>query len=58
MSAVVYLCSSNSRCAASGSCTVKSVEVHDPLAAHRELLLHKYTTADMHNLFTYLETLK
>jgi len=38
--------------------TVKSVEVHDPLAAHRELLLHKYTTADMHNLFTYLETLK
>jgi cytochrome c oxidase cbb3-type subunit 3 len=37
---------------------VKSVEVHDPLAEHRELLLHKYTTADMHNLFTYLETLK
>jgi cytochrome c oxidase cbb3-type subunit 3 len=38
--------------------TVKDVEVHDPLAAHRELLLHKYTAADMHNLFTYLETLK
>lgn len=37
---------------------VKSVEVHDPLAAHRELLLHKYTMADVHNLFTYLETLK
>jgi cytochrome c oxidase cbb3-type subunit 3 len=37
---------------------VKSVDVHDPLAAHRELLLHKFTTADMHNLFTYLETLK
>ena len=37
---------------------IKSVEVDDPLAAHRELLLHKYTTADMHNLFTYLETLK
>jgi cytochrome c oxidase cbb3-type subunit III len=37
---------------------VKSVEIHDPLVAHRELLLHKYTTADIHNLFTYLETLK
>jgi cytochrome c oxidase cbb3-type subunit III len=33
------------------------VEVHDPLAAHAELL-QKYTDADMHNLFTYLETLK
>jgi cytochrome c oxidase cbb3-type subunit III len=37
---------------------VKSVDIHDPLAAHRELLLHKITDADMHNLFTYLETLK
>lgn len=37
---------------------VKNVEIHDPLAAHRELLLHKYTTTDIHNLFTYLETLK
>ena len=36
--------------------TVK-VEVRDPLAAHAELL-KKYTNADMHNLFTYLETLK
>jgi cytochrome c oxidase cbb3-type subunit III len=33
------------------------VEVHDPLAAHAALL-EKYTDADMHNLFTYLETLK
>jgi cytochrome c oxidase cbb3-type subunit 3 len=33
------------------------VEVHDPLAAHAALL-DKYTDADMHNLFTYLETLK
>jgi len=32
-------------------------EVHDPLAAHAALL-EKYTDADMHNLFTYLETLK
>jgi len=32
-------------------------EVHDPLAAHAELL-EKYTDADMHNIFTYLETLK
>jgi cytochrome c oxidase cbb3-type subunit III len=36
--------------------TVK-VEVHDPLAAHAALL-DKYTNADMHNLFTYLETVK
>jgi len=36
--------------------TVK-IEVHDPLAAHAALL-EKYTDADMHNLFTYLETLK
>ena len=36
---------------------VKNVEVHDPLEKHRELL-YQYTDADMHNLFTYLETLK
>jgi len=33
------------------------VEVHDPLAAHRELL-NKITQDDFHNLFAYLETLK
>lgn len=33
------------------------VEVHDPLEKHRELL-HKYTDADVHNIFAYLETLK
>jgi cytochrome c oxidase cbb3-type subunit III len=33
------------------------VELHDPLAAHRELL-EKLTQADVHNLFAYLETLK
>lgn len=33
------------------------VEIHDPLAAHAELL-KKYTDADMHNLLAYLETLK
>jgi cytochrome c oxidase cbb3-type subunit III len=33
------------------------IEVHDPLAAHAALL-QKYTDADMHNIFTYLETLK
>jgi cytochrome c oxidase cbb3-type subunit 3 len=33
------------------------VEVHDPLAEH-QALAYKYTDADMHNLFTYLETLK
>jgi cytochrome c oxidase cbb3-type subunit 3 len=37
--------------------TVKKVEVHDPLKAHAELL-NKYTDADLHNIFTYLETLK
>jgi cytochrome c oxidase cbb3-type subunit III len=37
--------------------TAVKVEVHDPLAAHAALL-DKYTEADMHNLFTYLETLK
>jgi cytochrome c oxidase cbb3-type subunit 3 len=33
------------------------VEVHDPLAAHAELL-KKYTDADMHNLLAYLVTFK
>jgi cytochrome c oxidase cbb3-type subunit 3 len=33
------------------------VSVHDPLAAHRELLT-KYSDADIHNLFAYLETLQ
>jgi cytochrome c oxidase cbb3-type subunit III len=33
------------------------LEVHDPLAAHAALL-DKYTSEDMHNIFTYLETLK
>ena len=32
-------------------------EVHDPLEAHRQLL-YKYTDADVHNLFAYLESLK
>jgi cytochrome c oxidase cbb3-type subunit 3 len=34
-----------------------TVDLHDPIAAH-EALLDKYTDADMHNIFTYLETLK
>jgi cytochrome c oxidase cbb3-type subunit III len=33
------------------------VAVHDPAEVHRELL-EKYTQADMHNLFAYLETLQ
>jgi mono/diheme cytochrome c family protein len=33
------------------------VDVHDPLAAHEELL-KKYTDEDMHNLVAYLVTLK
>lgn len=33
------------------------VKIHDPLEAHRELM-NKYTDADIHNLFAYLETLK
>ena len=37
--------------------TEVKAEVHDPLEAHRELTA-KYTQADMHNLFAYLETLK
>ena len=32
-------------------------EIEDPLAAHLDLL-HKYTEADVHNLFAYLETFK
>lgn len=32
-------------------------EITDPLEAHRELMT-KYTDADIHNLFAYLETLK
>lgn len=36
---------------------VKSVEIHDPLAAHKALM-EKYTDKDIHNLFAYLETLK
>jgi cytochrome c oxidase cbb3-type subunit 3 len=34
-----------------------TVTIHDPLEAHRELM-SKYTDADIHNLFAYLETLK
>jgi cytochrome c oxidase cbb3-type subunit III len=33
------------------------VELHDPLAGHRELFT-KYTDADIHNLYAYLVTLK
>ena len=33
------------------------VEIEDPLAAHRELL-GKFTQADVHNLFAYLQSLK
>jgi len=33
------------------------LELHDPLAAH-EALLDKYTDQEMHDVFTYLETLK
>lgn len=33
------------------------VQVHDPISAHLKLL-SKYTQADVHNLFAYLETLK
>ena len=32
-------------------------EIHDPLAQHKALM-EKYTDADVHNLFAYLETLK
>ena len=34
-----------------------SIEVHDPLEAHGELL-HKYTDADIHNVTAYLVSLK
>jgi cytochrome c oxidase cbb3-type subunit 3 len=33
------------------------VEVKDPLEKHRQML-YQYTDTDIHNLFTYLETLK
>ncbi len=33
------------------------VEIHDPIAAHKALM-PKYTDADVHNLFAYLETLQ
>ena len=33
------------------------VEIEDPLAAHRELL-DKFTQADVHYLFAYLQSLK
>ena len=33
------------------------VEIHDPLAVHLQLL-HKYSEADVHNVFAFLETLK
>lgn len=33
------------------------IEIHDALEAHRELM-NRYTDADVHNLFAYLETLK
>jgi cytochrome c oxidase cbb3-type subunit 3 len=32
-------------------------EIHDPLAAHKALM-EKYTDADVHNVFAYLESLK
>ncbi len=38
-------------------CSDVDFQIHDPLEAHLELL-HKYTEADMHNVFAYLETLK
>lgn len=34
-----------------------NVQIHDPLAAHRQLMF-TYTDADIHNLFAFLETLK
>ena len=37
--------------------TLKSVDVHDPLAAHKAQLI-KYTDNDIHNLLEYLVTLK
>jgi cytochrome c oxidase cbb3-type subunit III len=38
-------------------CSEVKFEIHDPVAAHLELL-HRYSEADIHNLFAYLETLK
>ncbi len=38
-------------------CSEVNFQIHDPLAAHLELL-HKYREADMHNVFAYLEMLK
>jgi cytochrome c oxidase cbb3-type subunit 3 len=35
----------------------KSVEIHDPMTAHRALM-EKYTDKDIHNLFAYLVTLQ
>ncbi|HTB10426.1 MAG TPA: c-type cytochrome [Bryobacteraceae bacterium] len=35
---------------------LKSIEIHDPMAAHRALM-QKYTDKDIHNLFAYLVTL-
>ena len=32
-------------------------QIHDPLAAHRQLLF-RFTDSEMHNVFAYLETLK
>jgi cytochrome c oxidase cbb3-type subunit III len=38
-------------------CSEVKIEIHDPLAAHLELL-PKYTDAAMHDMFAYLEMLK
>jgi cytochrome c oxidase cbb3-type subunit III len=34
-----------------------NVQIHDPLAAHRQQLF-RFTDSEMHNVFAYLETLK
>ena len=36
---------------------IPKVELHDPLAPHRELV-QKYTDKDIHNLTAYMVTLK
>jgi cytochrome c oxidase cbb3-type subunit 3 len=41
----------------SWSCSEVKFQIHDPLAAHQELL-PRYTEARMHDMFAYLETLK
>ena len=41
----------------SWQCDQVHVEIHDPLEAHRDLTA-RYTQADLHNVFAYLETLK